>query len=114
MRLCDWWCRVRWAPDGKFLYVSFPTGEGNGAEQREDEKPHKTFAIPLTDSKAFAGLAARGIESEAQLATIPGARAIDQPFVLPGPEPSIYPFPRQPCTANCAAFHYPETLRDSA
>jgi eukaryotic-like serine/threonine-protein kinase len=99
LQLCDR-CLVRWAPDGKFLYVSFLTWDANGAEQRESEKPHKTFAIPLTRSQAFDALAARGFKSEAQLATVPGVRAIDQPFVLPGPEPSVYAFPRETVHRN--------------
>jgi hypothetical protein len=99
MQLCDR-CEVRWAPDGKFLYVSFLTWDANGAEQRESEKPHNTFAIPLTDSKAFAGLAARGFKSEAQLAAVPRVRAIDQPFVLPGPEPSVYAFSKETVHRN--------------
>jgi eukaryotic-like serine/threonine-protein kinase len=99
MQLCDR-CQVRWAPDGKFLYVSFPTWEANGAEQRESEKPHKTFAIPLASSKTFAELAARGFKSEAQLAAIPGVRTIDQPFVLPGPDPSVYAFAKETVHRN--------------
>ena len=94
MQLCDR-CQVRWAPDGEFLYVSFLTWDANGSERRESEKPHKTFVILLTHSKAFADLAARGFKSEAQLAAVPGVRAIEQPFVLPGPEPSVYAFPKQ-------------------
>ena len=86
---------MRWAPDGKFLYVSFPTWDANGSEQRESEKPHKTFVMPLIHSTGFADLAALGFKSEAQLAAVPGVRAIEQPFVLPGPEPSVYAFPKQ-------------------
>ena len=99
MQLCDR-CQVRWAPDEKFLYVSFLTWDANGAEQREGEKPHKTFVIPLTHSQTFAGLAARGFKSEAQLAAIPGVRAIDQPFLLPGPDPSVYAFPKETVHRN--------------
>ena len=99
LQLCDR-CLVRWAPDGKVLYVSFLTWDANGAEHRESEKPHKTFAIPLTHSQAFDALAARGFKSEAQLAAIPGVRVIDQPFVLPGPEPSVYAFPRETVHRN--------------
>jgi eukaryotic-like serine/threonine-protein kinase len=91
IKLCDR-CRVHWTPDGKSLYVTFLTWEANGTEQRKSEKPPKTFVIPLPDSKAFAGLAARGFKSEAQLAAVPGVRAIDQPVVMPGPEPSVYAF----------------------
>ena len=99
MQLCDR-CQVSWTPDGKFLCVSFLTWDANGAEQVEDEKSHKTFVIPLTHSQAFAGLAARGFKSEAQLATLPGVRAIDQPFVLPGPDPSVYAFPKETVHRN--------------
>ena len=93
MSLCER-CLVRWAPDGKLLYVSFQTWDANGAEPRESEKPHKTFVIPLTRSQTFDDLAARGFKSDAQLAALPGVRQIDQPFILPGPEPSVYAFPR--------------------
>jgi hypothetical protein len=84
----------------------------NGAELRESEKPHKTFAIPLTHSQAFDALAARGFKSEAQLATVPGVRAIDQPFVLPGPEPSVYAFPRE--TVHRNLYPRSDTLRGVA
>lgn len=82
-------------PDWKFLYVSFLTWEANGAEQRESEKPHRTFEIPLTHSNAFAGLAAHGFKSEAQLAALPGVRAIDLPSVFPGPVLSVCAFTQQ-------------------
>ncbi len=99
MQLCNW-CQVRWAPDGKFLYLAFLTWEANGAEQRQSVKPHKTFVIPLTNSKAFADLAARGFKSEAQLAAMPGVRVIDQPSVLPGPDPSLYAFAKATAHRN--------------
>jgi len=94
--LCDR-CQVQWARDGKFLYVTFPLFDANGAGQ---QKPHKTYALPLTDSNAFARLAARGFNSEAQLALVPGVRVIDQPFVLPGPDPSVYAFSKQTVHRN--------------
>ncbi len=99
MQLCDR-CRVRWAPDGKFLCVSFRTWEANGTEQHESEKPHKTFMIPLTNSKTFADLAARGFKSEAQLAALPGVRVIDQPFVMLSPGPSVYAFAKETVHRN--------------
>jgi len=85
-------CRVRWAPDGKLLYVTFQAWEANGTEPRLSDEPPKTFAIPLTKGRTFAELAARGFNSEAQLAALPGVRTIDQPLVLPGPDPSVYAF----------------------
>jgi len=91
---------VQWARDGKFLYVTFPVFGGNGAEPRDREKPHKTYALPLTDSNAFARLAARRFDSEAQLALVPGVRVIDQPLVLPGPDPSVYAFSKETVHRN--------------
>jgi hypothetical protein len=88
---------VQWARNGKFLYVTFPLFDANGTGQ---QKPHKTYVLPLTDSNAFARLAARGFNSEAQLALVPGVRVIDQPFVLPGPDPSVYAFSKQTVHRN--------------
>ncbi|HLZ41746.1 MAG TPA: protein kinase [Candidatus Sulfotelmatobacter sp.] len=99
MPLCDR-CQVQWARDGKFLYVTFPVFGGNGAEPREKEKPNKAYALPLTDSSAFARLAAHGFNSEAELAKVPGVRVIDQALILPGPNPSIYAFSKQTVYRN--------------
>jgi len=106
IRLCDR-CQMQWSSDGKFLYVSFLTWDANGTEQRESEKPHKTIVVPLTSSRTFADLAARGFKSEEQLAAMPGARAINLPLpqpgqspVVPGPEPSIYAFAKETVHRN--------------
>lgn len=99
LTLCDR-CQVQWARDGKLLYVRFPFFSGNGADPRDKEKPHKTYALPLADSSAFARLAARRFDSEAQLALVPGVRVIDQPLVLPGPDPSIYAFSKETVHRN--------------
>jgi Tol biopolymer transport system component len=93
-------CQAQWARDGKFLYVAFPFFSGNGVDPREQEKTHKTYALPLTDSHAFARLAARRFDSEAQLALAPGVRVIDQPLALPGPDPSVYAFSKQTVHRN--------------
>lgn len=99
LQLCDR-CQVQWAPDGKFLYLSLQTWDANGTEQRKENKPHKTYALPLSDSNAFGRLAAHGFNSEAQLAAVPGVRVIDQAFLLPGPEPSVYAFSRETVHRN--------------
>ena len=99
MHLCDR-CQAQWAPDGKFLYLSLQIWDANGVEQRQDNMPHRTYAVPLSDSNAFAHLAAHGFNSETQLAAVPGVRVIDQPFVLPGPGPSVYAFSRQTVHRN--------------
>ncbi|HKS95143.1 MAG TPA: hypothetical protein VJV74_03305, partial [Terriglobia bacterium] len=105
-RLCDR-CDVLWSRDGKFVDVSFLSWNANGAEQRESTKPHRTIMVPLTGSRTFADLAARGFKSEEQLAALPGARALDQPsaqpgqaIIVPGPEPSIYAFVKETVHRN--------------
>ena len=98
MKLCNR-CRVRWASNGKYLYVSFLSWGANGAE-RESDKIYKTFAIPLTDRQTFRDLAARGFHSEEQFAALPGARVIDHSTVWAGPEPSIYAFTKQSVHRN--------------
>jgi Tol biopolymer transport system component len=94
LQLCNR-CQVHWERDGRFLYVSLQAWDANGAEQQHNERAHKTYALPLSDGNAFARLAARGFNSEAQFATVPGVRMIDRPFLLPGPDPSVYAFTKQ-------------------
>jgi hypothetical protein len=76
------------------------TWDANGTEQRQDKMPHHTYAVPLNDGNTFARLAARGFNSEAELAAVPGVRVIDEPFVLPGPEPAVYAFSKQTVHRN--------------
>jgi Tol biopolymer transport system component/tRNA A-37 threonylcarbamoyl transferase component Bud32 len=98
IQLCNR-CRAHWTPDGKFLYVSFLTWEANGADRRESEKQNKTFEIPLTHSQTFAALAVRGFKP-AVLAALPGVRTIDQPFIMPGPDPAVYAFSKETVHRN--------------
>ncbi len=75
---------MRWAPDAKFIYIT-PAGiAGMGAQ--------KTFVVPLRPGKVFPALPASGIKSEAELAALPGVRAIARPRISPGPDPAVYAF----------------------
>jgi serine/threonine protein kinase len=99
IQLCDR-CRLRWAPDGKLLYVTFQPWEANGVEPDASGNPPRTLVIPLSKSRTFADLAARGFKSEEQLAALPGVRTIDQPLILPGPDPSLYAFTKRTVHRN--------------
>jgi len=83
--ICDV-CHARWAPDGKFLYLWFH-GWG-GAEVK------KTFVVPVPPGKSLPRLPPSGLKTEADLARVPGVKVIEQGLVSPGPNPSVYAFPR--------------------
>ncbi len=77
-------CYVRWAPDGKFLYLWF---HGWGGAQVT-----RTFAIPVPAGKPLPSLPPSGLKSEAEAAALPGVRVIPQGRISPGPDPSVYAF----------------------
>jgi Tol biopolymer transport system component/predicted Ser/Thr protein kinase len=70
---------VHWSPDGKFLYLNF---QGS------------VYAIPLRPGQALPPLPASGFQTKQELAALPGARLLPEPEAIPGPNPSIYAFPR--------------------
>ncbi len=85
VRVCDS-CNVRWALDGKFLYVVY--GSSSGMELA------KTYALPLRTGRALPPLPATGIQSEADLARLPGARAVPGGDIAAGPSPAVCAFSR--------------------
>jgi len=84
VRICEL-CGVRWAPDGRFLYVSFG---GRGVSQGIE----KTFAIPVPPGKSLPDLPASGLKLESDAAAISGVRVLEGGNVSPGPDPSLYAF----------------------
>jgi eukaryotic-like serine/threonine-protein kinase len=85
MRLCSPECYVQWSGDGKFFYIT-PTDSGG-------MKAQNTFALPLNRGEMFpGGLPASGIQSEADLATMPGSMKIPRASISLGLNPSIYAF----------------------
>ncbi len=80
---------VNWAPDGKFFYLEVP---GMGGP--------KTFAFPLKPGAALPPMPAAGVQSQADLARLPGVQAIPQVSVSPGPNPSVYAFSRSTTQRN--------------
>jgi serine/threonine protein kinase len=87
-------CILRWQPGGKLLYLSIFTGmQSAGATGR-------TYILPLSPGKMLPNIPPGGFRSEAEIATLPGARVIDAADIAPGPTPDVYAFSRQTVQRN--------------
>jgi eukaryotic-like serine/threonine-protein kinase len=92
--VCTPICIFRWAPDGKFLYLSIPLGFMSfGAVGH-------TYVLPTRPASMFPDLPAGGFKSEAEIAAVPGVRVIDAADVDPGPSPEVYVFSREVVQRN--------------
>jgi hypothetical protein len=92
--VCTPVCIYRWAPDGKFLYVSIPVGFMSlGAVGH-------TYVLPTQPGSMLPDLPAGGFKSEADIAAIPGVRVIDAADMDPGPSPEVYVFSREVVQRN--------------
>jgi len=60
----------------------------------------KTYVIPLMPGQAFPEIPPGGLPSDAEIATLPGATAIDAYDVSPGPTPGMYAYSRQTVHRN--------------
>jgi hypothetical protein len=92
--ICDPPCSVRWAPDGKFLYVSVSTGYMNL------RATGRTYVLPTQPRTLLPDLPVGGFRSEAQLAAVPGVRVIEAADIDPGPTPDTYTFSRETVQRN--------------
>jgi serine/threonine protein kinase/Tol biopolymer transport system component len=68
---------LSWSPDGKFVYVNFQTS---------------VYAIPLRPGQVIPALPASGLQTEHDVAALPGARLIPEQGAFAGPNPSVYAF----------------------
>ncbi len=94
VRVCDPPCRLLWAPDGKFLYFSFPSGYMSLAATG------RTYVVPSKPGTLFPDLPPGGFRSGADLAAVPGVRIIEAADVAPGPTPGVYVFSRENVQRN--------------
>ncbi len=85
VRLCHGVCGVRWALNGKSLFLSLV-----GANHTQ-ELGWTTFDIPLPPGKVFPKLPPLGVASERDVAALPGAKDI-QDYALPGVNDGTYVF----------------------
>ena len=76
--------RERWSPDGRFWSL-FGGLTGFVPEGR-------SYLIPLAPGQALPRIPAGGFHSEQEVASLPGARRIEEMGVVPGPSPDVYAF----------------------
>ncbi len=87
IRLCRGVCGVRWALDGRSLFLSVP---GVGLENAFG---WATFIIPLPPGRLFPKLPSTGVAVEREAAAILGAKRLEE-YALPGANDGIYTFYR--------------------
>jgi hypothetical protein len=80
-KICTAICSVKWAPDGRYLYVSV-------GRNLEAAKTGKTFAIPIPPGRQLPDLPDIGL-GDAPLA---GAQQIRLADLSPGADPATYAF----------------------
>ena len=73
---------VSWSPDGRFIYLCTRGRQGH------------TYAVPLVNGRAVPALPASGLQSNADIAALPGALLVAEQPVFVGPAPSQYAFSR--------------------
>ena len=92
--LCNPPCMVRWAPGGKFMYFSIPSG------WKSVWATGRTYVLPTRPGTMFPEIPAGGFRSEAQLGQVRGVRIIEAADVSPGPTPDVYVFSRETTHRN--------------
>jgi Tol biopolymer transport system component/tRNA A-37 threonylcarbamoyl transferase component Bud32 len=85
VRICQGCRKVKWPPDGRYLYLSF-AGMGISTEYG------KTVALPIPPGKYVPDLPAVGVASVEEAASLPGARVIAHGNISPGRDPSVYAY----------------------
>jgi serine/threonine protein kinase len=87
VRLCHGLCAIRWALNGKSLFLSVTGASHTFFGWR-------TFVIPLPPGKLFPKLQPLGVTSERDAAALSGARMVDN-YVMPGVNDGTYAFNRE-------------------
>jgi Tol biopolymer transport system component len=83
IRICSGFCIARWAPDGKYFYVS---------EQGSASHPGKTVAIAVPPGRPLPELPSSGIRSLSEALALSGGVAIEHTRFAPGLTPSTYAY----------------------
>jgi len=82
-RICSG-CKVMWAPDGKFLYLSVQKSSLAG--------PGKTRVVTLPPGEMLPKLPPLGMRALDEPALFPGSSLIERYAISPGPDPSVFAF----------------------
>jgi dipeptidyl aminopeptidase/acylaminoacyl peptidase len=80
--------RWQWSPGGGFLSLALPFHEG------------RTYIVALPLGEALPPIPAGGLDSEEEIARLPGARRIDALRAVPSPSPGVYAFSRNTTQRN--------------
>jgi Tol biopolymer transport system component len=86
--------RLRWTPDGRYVYLSFQFGEASAFAVG------RTYILPLAPHSTFPPMPAGGFRSEQDLAAVPGVKVVQLGDVAPGSSPDLYAFSRTTGTRN--------------
>jgi serine/threonine protein kinase/Tol biopolymer transport system component len=86
--------RLRWAPDGKRVYLSIQFGDASSFANG------RTYGLPLESGSMLPRIPDGGFRSEAELAAVPGVQILPHGDFAPGPSPSVYAFSRETVTRN--------------
>ena len=78
--------KSHWSPNGR-LWSLLGGNTGFIPEGR-------SYLIPLEPGQDLPRIPARGFHSEQEVASLPGARRIEEMGVMPGPSPDVYAFYR--------------------
>jgi Tol biopolymer transport system component len=93
VRVCQSCTVVRWAADGRFIYLAF-TGMGTQIAVG------KTVALPVPPGKHLPDLPVSGVKTVEEAAALPGATVIEQGNISPGKDPSTYAFTKVTAQRN--------------
>jgi serine/threonine protein kinase len=86
--------RLRWAPDGRNVYLSFQFGEASAFAIG------RTYILPLAPNATFPPMPAGGFRSEQDIAAVPGVKVVQLGDFAPGSSPDVYAFSRTTGTRN--------------
>ena len=103
MGLCNAPAFVRWAPDGRYIYLQKPSGFSSGGGAG------RTYVLPTQPGTMLPDLPAGGLTREAELAGFPGVRVIGAADVDPGVNPGVYVFSRETVQRNLYRVPLPES-----
>jgi hypothetical protein len=82
-------CELHWSPDGNLLSISggrMPRG--------------RSYIVPLPPGQTLPKIPAAGLLFEEEVASLPGARRINEIEVVPGTSPDVYAFYRGAAQRN--------------